>query len=55
MAASVQAAGRLTHSHRTVGLGHHLHREGEILQVVGEQAEGFELLKRDALEGKHSC
>lgn len=45
-------AGEVTHAHRTVGPGDHLHGEDEILQVVAEQAEGFELLKGDALGEK---
>lgn len=39
----------LTQANRAVGSCHQFHGEGEILQIVGEQAEGLELLKRDAL------
>lgn len=41
---------RLTHPHRAVGFRHHLHRNGKVLQVVGEEAEGSELLECDALQ-----
>ena len=42
----------LTHSNRTAGSRDHFHWKGKVLQIVGEQAEGFELLKRDALQHK---
>lgn len=41
-----------THAHRTVGFCDHFHWEGKIFQVVGEQAEGFELIECDTLQKK---
>jgi len=40
----------LTHAHGTVGFADQLHGEGKVLQVVAEEAERFELRKRDALQ-----
>lgn len=42
----------LTQADRAVGSCHQFHGEGEVLQVVGEQAEGLEFLKRNALQEK---
>ena len=40
----------LTLADRSVGFTDQFHRECKVLQIVGEEAEGFELGKCDALQ-----
>jgi hypothetical protein len=42
----------LTLADRSVGFTDQFHRECKVLQIVGEEAEGFELSKCDALQDR---